>query len=164
MSKNKLLGSILGIVVVAITSCAGKPSSVVVDPETSGATSSAANTGGVPNSAGPIGHCLVGTKPFNIEVYGPDAAKTCSNLSSKFADLGFPNQAVHTYAQGASFVELRPAGNSFGCELTWPMDIGRLNATVFGYSSGDLTGDAGPEAKSVCTKMISLGWKGHMGF
>jgi hypothetical protein len=114
-----------------------------------------------PDSAGPTGHCLVGTKPWNIEFYGADAANTCAKYSNEFADMGFPNQPVHAYAPPGdpNFVELRPSGASIGCGLQWPLDINRLQATVFGYNGGDITSDAGPIAKAICAKMIGLGWQ-----
>lgn len=152
---------VLGFLAAGCGGSGNSASKPAAGPATSAATSPPASTGLAPNSAGPYGHCLVGTKPWNIEISGTDAAKTCDNLRSKFADLGYPNQPVHAYAPPGdpNFVELRPAGYTTGCYLTYPLDLGVLNAMVSGYVGRAFdASDPGPIAKSVCDRMVVLGW------
>jgi hypothetical protein len=112
-----------------------------------------------PDPNGPTGHCLVGSKPWNIEFYGVDASSICARYSNAFADLGYPNQPVHEYEPPGSsnFVELRPGGYSRACGYRWSLNVGNLELFVAGYSTGDLLGDPGPEAKKICTKISTFG-------
>jgi hypothetical protein len=46
-----------------------------------------------------------------------------------------------------------------GCNLSYPLSFCNLYAGVSGDANGDLTGDPGPLAKKVCTRLLHLGWR-----
>ena len=107
-----------------------------------------------PNPNGSVSRCLLGGRPLNIEFYGVDASNVCAKYVPVLADLGLPNLAVHANSPGGEI----PSGNSIGCGLSYPLSYGNLNAYVSGYTNGDINGDAGPLAKKVCAKLLTLGW------
>jgi hypothetical protein len=135
------------------TTSAGPPKSVAPRASSAAATT---NANLAPNPNGVESRCFVGTGDgVNIEFYGIDASTICYKYVPLLAEAGFPNRPVHPFSQGNEI----PRGYSVACGLRWPLSFGNLEAYVNGYSSGQVDGDPGPDAKKFCAKMVTLGWK-----
>ena len=108
-----------------------------------------------PDPNGAESRCLLGDKPLNIEFYGIDASNVCVKYATVLAEMGLPNLPIHPNSHGGEI----PEGFTVGCYLSYPLNFGNLYAGVNGYVGRAVdAGDAGPLAKSVCTRLLSLGW------
>jgi hypothetical protein len=157
---------VLGFLAAGCGGSGNSASKPAAGPATSAATSppastglapapSTAPTGTAPDPKGVEGLCILGGKPINIEFSGVDANNVCAKYVGVLAALGLPNLAVHAYANDSQI----PAGYTVGCYLTYPLDFGRLNAMVNGYVGRAYdASDPGPLAKSVCDRLLVLGW------
>jgi hypothetical protein len=163
-STTPTVAASLNAVATSSQSTTPSTTSMAIPPMSTTVTSAAIDSS-TPNAAAPAdlapdpngaeSRCLLGGKPLNIEFYGVDASNVCAKYVPVLAALGQPNLAVHPYSAGGEI----PGGYTVGCGLSYPLDFGRLQASVQGYVGRSIdAGDAGPLAKSVCDRLLELGW------